>query len=177
MEKEVARIAKLGARLRLVCTLLMIAVPIVLALCWAFMEHLPLVNARLPAPVDGSLPLASRWLAFAVSMLPGGVAIYALSRLRRLFGLYAKGAIFRADNVRCFRELGWSLFAWAGASFLFNPLAGIILTFHWKPGTRLLVINLDSQDLLAVFMGLVVLTVSWVMDQGRRLAEEQELFV
>lgn len=177
MDQDVERIAKLGARLRLICTLLMIALPIVLALCWVFMEHLPFVNARLPVPVDSRLPLVSRWLAFAASLLPGGVAIYALSRLRRLFGLYAQGAIFRADNVRCFRQLGWSLFAWAGASFLFNTLAGFILTFHWKPGTRLLVISLDSQDLLAVFMGLVVLTVSWVMDQGRRLAEEQELFV
>jgi Protein of unknown function (DUF2975) len=177
MENQEQRIAVISARLRVITTLLMFAIPVVLALVWAFMEHLPLVNARLPAPVDASTPTISRWLGFAVSMLPGGVAIYALTRLRRLFGLYARGIIFQPANVRCYRQLGWSLFAWAGASFLFNPLASIILTFHWKPGTRLLVINLDSQDLLAVFMGLVVLTVSWVMDQGRRLSEEQALIV
>lgn len=177
MNKQVERIAQISARLRLVCTLLMAALPIIIALCWAFMESLPFVNARLPVPVDQDLPLTARWLGYVASMLPGGVAIYALSHLRRLFGLYAHGIIFQAANVQCYRRLGWSLFAWAGASFLFNTLAGFILTFHWMPGTRLLVITLDSQDLLAVFMGLVVLTVAWVMDQGRRLSEEQELFV
>ncbi len=177
MDEQIQRIATISARLRLVCTVLMAALPIVLALCWAFMEHLPFVNSRLPVPVDHSLPLVSRWLGFVASLLPGGVAIYALSRLRRLFGLYAQGIIFQADNVECFRQLGWSLFAWAGASLLFNTLAGLILTFHWKPGTRLLVITLEIQDLLAVFGGLVVLTIAWVMDQGRRLREEQELYV
>ncbi|MBU2469794.1 MAG: DUF2975 domain-containing protein [Proteobacteria bacterium] len=177
MDQQVERIAKVSARLRLVSTLLMFAIPVALALCWAFMENLPLVNARLPVKVDANLPLISRILAFIASMIPGGVAIYALSRLRRLFDLYAHGVIFRPANVQCFRQLGWSLFAWAGASFLFNALAGIILTFHWKPGTRLLILSLDSQDMLAVFTGLVVITVAWVMDQGRKLNEEQELFV
>ena len=113
----------MSVRLRLVSTLLMFAIPLVLALCWAFMENLPFVNARLPVRVDASLPLVSRILAFIASMIPGRVAIYALSRLRRLFDLYAHGVIFREANVECFRQLGWSLFAWAGASFLFNTLA------------------------------------------------------
>ena len=176
MDQQVERIAKVSARLRLVSTLLMFAIPVVLALIWAFIENLPF-NTRLPVKVDASLPLISRILAFLASMIPGGVAIYALSRLRRLFDLYAHGVIFREANVECFRQLGYALFAWAAAGFVFNTLAGFILTFHWKPGTRLLVIGLDSQDLTAVFTGLVVITVAWVMDQGRKLNEEQELFV
>ncbi|MCF8033321.1 MAG: DUF2975 domain-containing protein [Desulfarculaceae bacterium] len=177
MENQVERIARVSARLRTVTTLLMIAVPVVLALAWAFANHLPYVLAQLPVPVKGYLPRGTRALAFVASMLPAGVAIYALSRLWRLFDLYAHGVIFRAANVACFRQLGWSLFAWAGASFLFKPIAGIILTFHWTPGTRLLVLGIDSQDVVAGFMGLVVITVAWVMDQGRVLAEEQELYV
>lgn len=177
MDQQVERIAHLGARLRKVTTVLMYAIPLVLALCWGFMNLLPFVSAQLPVPVKGDLPLATRVLGFLASMLPGGVAVYALSRLRRLFDLYAQGVIFQAANVDCFRRLGWSLFAWAGAGFLFNTLAGFILTFHWTPGTRLLVIGVDSQDLAAVFMGLVVITLAWVMDQGRKINEEQELFV
>ena len=177
MDQQVERIARVSARLRAVTTLLMIALPVVLALCWALMNQLPFVSGQLPVPMKGDLPMASRVLGFLASMLPGGVAIYALSRLRRLFDLYAHGVIFRAANVDCFRQLGWSLFAWAGAGFLFNTLAGFILTYHWKPGTRWLLIGVDGQDLLAVFMGLVVITVAWVMDQGRRINEEQELFV
>jgi hypothetical protein len=177
MDQQVERITQLGARLRTVTTILMIAVPVVLALAWALVNHLPYFIAQLPVPVKGYLPWGTRALAFVASMLPGGVAIYALSRLRRLFGLYAKGVIFQAANVECFRQLGYALFAWAGAGFLFKPIAGIILTFHWTPGTRLLVLGLDSQDVVAVFMGLVVITVAWVMDQGRKLNEEHELFV
>jgi len=177
MNQQIEHIARVSARLRTVTTLLMIALPVVLALAWALVNHLPYFIAQLPVPVKGYLPRATRALAFVASMLPGGVAIYALSRLRRLFDLYAHGEIFRAANVECFRQLGWSLFAWAVAGFLFKPIAGIILTFHWQPGTRLLVLGIDSQDVVAVFMGLVVLTVAWVMDQGRRLSEEQELYV
>ncbi|MBU1157434.1 MAG: DUF2975 domain-containing protein [Proteobacteria bacterium] len=177
MDQQVERIAKVSARLHLVSTLLMFAIPVVLALVWAFVNHLPYFSGQLPVPVKGYLPRATRALAFLASMLPGGVAIYALSRLRRLFDLYAHGVIFRAANVECFRQLGYALFAWAAAGFLFKTLAGIILTFHWTPGTRLLVVGIDSQDVVAVFMGLVVITVAWVMDQGRKLNEEQELFV
>lgn len=177
MDQQVEHIARVSARLRLVSTLLMLAIPIVLALVWAFVNHLPYFSGQLPVPVKGYLPRATRVLAFVASLLPGGVAIYALSRLRRLFDLYSQGIIFRAANVECFRQLGYALFAWAAAGFLFKTLVGVILTFHWKPGTRLLVVGIDSQDVLAVFMGLVVITVAWVMDQGRKLYEEQELFV
>ncbi len=177
MDEGIERIVKTSTRLRRLCTLLMFALPVAVALVWAFIEHLPLANASLAAPVDETTPTLSRFLAFLASLLPTGVALYALSILRRLFGLYSRGVIFGQENVACFRHLGWSLFAWAGANFLFDALAGVILSFHWKSGTRLLVLNLDGQDLLMIFMGLVVLTVAWVMDQGRRLSEEQELFV
>jgi hypothetical protein len=87
------------------------------------------------------------------------------------------GRIFDPENVACYRGLGKALLLWAGASFVQTPLLSIIATLPNPPGTRLLTLGVGSGELGFLFLGGLVLVVSWVMDEGRKLDEEQALTV
>ncbi len=173
----IARIQKASRRLRGACTALLVVIPLAVALAWRFIDQIPLTQLNLPVKPDPGHPPIVWVLGFLVSMIPAGVVMYAVGRLRRLFGLYARGVIFGPANVACYRRLGWASLVWAGAEFLSRPLHGLVLTWFNPPGQRLLVLGLDGNILLGLFAGAAVLTVAWVMEEGRRIEEEQALIV
>ena len=88
------------------------------------------------------------------------VAYCAAGALLRLFWLYRKGILFSAINVSCIRFLGYTLIIdW----FVDYQMQGL----------------LHDMDLSTtpVFVGFLVIFVAWIMDEGRKIQEEQELTV
>lgn len=77
-----------------------------------------------------------------------------------LFGLYRKGQLFTARTVYRIRLLGYFLIInWA---------------FDGQMQSTLRDMNLSTTP---VFIGLLIIFVSWIMDEGRKIQEEQELTV
>lgn len=175
---NLGRIRRISRAFDILCTALMGLVPLGLAAYWLLLNDLP-HSMYAPLPTAPSAPLGTglRLLGFLVTMIPCGVLLYALTRLRRLFALYRKGIIFDRQNVACYRDLGKALLCWSGAAFLQTPLLSMILTLPNPPGTRLLMLGVGSGELDCLFLGGLVLLISWVMDEGRRLDEEQALTV
>ena len=138
---------------------------------------MPLSQLGLPIPPNPEHPGVVYVLGFLISMIPGGVAMYALYQMRALFGLYAQGTVFGLANVRRYRRLGWSAIAYAAADFISQPLLGLALSWYNPPGQHLLVLSLSSNVVAALFVGAAVLTVAWVMEEGHRIEEEQALIV
>jgi len=175
---NLGRIRSASRAFNALCLALMGLVPLCLAAYWFFLNELPQsMYAPLPVAPSAELGHGLRLLGFLVTMIPCGVLLYALSRLRRLFALYRKGIIFDAQNVACYRDLGKSLLCWAGAAFIQTPLLSMIITLPNPPGTRLFMLGIGSGELDCLFLGGLVLLISWVMDEGRRLDEEQALTV
>jgi hypothetical protein len=173
----IERIKKASRRLRGMCLILFWFTPVAVALGWIFIEYIPLSQLNLPIPPNPDHPMIVRFWGFLISMLPAGVAMYALWKLRRLFGLYALGMIFEAGNVECYRALGRAAVYWVIAQFISIPLHGIALSWFNPPGQRLLVLSMDSEMLAGLFIGAATLTIAWVMDEGRKINEEQALIV
>lgn len=88
-----------------------------------------------------------------------------------------EGHIFSPTTVACYRRLGRSLLFWAAAQFLGTPLLTLALTSANPPGQHMITIGVGSGELTALFLGGVVLLVSCVMDEGRRLEEDQLLTI
>ena len=175
------RIRKISRRLELACLALTIAIPLGVVLYWALFDYLPPFLQTMMHSAAASADYPPIWsnqlLAVIVSMIPAATIVYGLSALIRLLRLYQAGRIFSLENVACFRKLGRSMIMLAGAGFLSTPLLGLALTFNWPTGRRLLTIGLSSNEILALLVGGVILLISWVMDEGRLLAEDNALIV
>ena len=173
------RITKASRRLVRVCTGLIYFLPVVCAAFWAFFNELYDSTSMIPLPVPVShvLPGLTRLLAFLVELIPLTALIYGLLRLRDLFRYYEKGMIFTANNVACYRSLGKALIAWVICDVVKNSLLSIVLTLDNPPGQRVITLGLYSADFTAVFVGIVILTIAWVMDEGRRIQEDQALII
>jgi uncharacterized membrane protein YvlD (DUF360 family) len=166
-------------RLRRICTGLIILLPLTCALFWVFFNRIRGSTSMipLPVPVTEDLPGLIRFFAFLAELLPMTALIYGLRKLRKLFRYYEKGLIFTEKNVACFRSLGRTLIAWVVCDVVKNSLLSIVLTLHNPPGQRLITVGLYSADFTAVFVGIVILIIAWVMDEARKIQEDQALII
>ena len=96
-------------------------------------------------------------LVGAVQLCLGG---FGLMTLNRLFALYEHGDFFKTRNIRCIKFLG------------------LVVIGIWLTQTILEAmacqINLDGTGLV---YGVLVFFIAWIMDEGRKIQEEQELTV
>jgi hypothetical protein len=173
------RITTVSRKLRLICTVLFFCLPFVCAFFWTFFNRLYAIAPMIPLPVhiEHNLTAQTRFLAFLCDLLPIGAIIWALLKLKNLFSLYEKGHIFTEQNVSCFRGLGRTLIVWVACDIVNRTLLGIVLTLDNPPGKRMLVIGLDGGDFTGIFVGAVVLIITWVMDEARKMQDEQSLII
>lgn len=173
------RIQRASRRLRRLFLVAICLMPMVNGLIWLSINHLPeLVQTRLvPYFVSMPLPLSARVMGFAITMMPIGAAMLGAYYLMRLFRLYERGEIFRTTNVRCFRNLSRVLVGWFAIGIVHKSLLSMALTLHHPPGQRYITLELGSPDLTALLVGAVLAVISWVMDEGRQMQEEQDFTV
>lgn len=170
---DVQRIQQVSKRFRALFIILMFGIPLLDAGYWLFFNQLPKTLIELPFMVSQELSLLTRTLALLVSLLPVGTATFGVYTLARLFGLYGKAVIFTAENVKHFRTLGYTLLFWVVARLIYLPLLSLILSFTNPPGQRIVAAGFYLLDVTALVTGAVVLLISWVMDEGRKLEDEQ----
>lgn len=89
-----------------------------------------------------------------------GITFFAGFMLLRLFWLYSKGIIFSKKNTTCIRVQGYCL---------------VIITFIDLEMQHF--IHDSSVNLTPIFYGLLIIFIAWIMDEGRKIQEEQELTV
>ena len=173
------RITTVSRNLRRLCTGLIYGLPVVCALFWIFFNRLYRLTPMIPLPVhvNPDLPALTRFGAFLVDLIPLAAVIFGLQKLRTLFRLYETRLIFTEQNVDCFRSLGKALILWVIANVVRNTLLSVVLTIHNPPGQRVITFGLYSTDFTGIFVGIIILVISWVMDEGRKIQEEQALIV
>lgn len=174
---EMKRIRRVSAVMKGVCTAGIAAIPITVAVFWAVvtpetLRAYPGVNYDIAA-----LSPLTRMLAFLVTMIPGAISLYGLLALRRLFDAYRRGAIFAAGNALCLRTFAFSVVAAAFAKMAAVPVMSVVLSWHNPPGARALSIAISSDDIGALFAGLLFLVVAWIMAEAQRLADDHAQIV
>ncbi|MFH1154897.1 MAG: DUF2975 domain-containing protein [Pseudomonadota bacterium] len=173
------RIQRASRRLRCVLTGIVWLLPVINALIWIVINELPELarDHMLPYFVTLPLPVSARVMGFGVVMIPTGIAMAGVWQLVRLFGLYEQGFIFMPANVRCFRNLSRTLIWWFAAGIVSNSLLSVALTLHRPAGQRMITLGLGSSDLTALLLGSILAVIAWIMEEGRKLREEQDLTV
>ncbi len=173
------RIQRASRRLRCLLLAVTCMMPVINALVWVFINYFPEIIYRnmLPDFVSFPLPVRTRLMGFMVTMMPTGIAMLGAYYLMRLFRLYEQGHIFRASNVRCFKSLSRVLIWWFAAGIVHRSLLSVALTFHNPPGKRWFELGLSSADLTALLLGGILAVIAWVMEEGRKLQEDQDFTV
>jgi len=125
-----------------------------------------------PVHADGKvrIVLSQHHIYTSFQDMPGEVAGWWLLQIAwagfcywvmfSLFGLYRQGILFSAKNVRHIRSLGYFLIG------------------NWGLEDQIQTALRDVQlSTTPIFIGLLIIFVSWIMDEGRKIQEEQELTV
>lgn len=135
--------------------------------------NVPLNATDIAVPLD----LQQRLWAMGSSVLPTAFGILTFSLLSRLFRLYQQGRIFTADAVAVIRRLGWTIIAAQVVDPVYQMLNSVALSWHNPVGTRQIAVWLNFTHLEFLFIGMIVIVVSRIMDEGRRLQVEQDLTI
>lgn len=176
------RIKKISRRLKLVFILITIITPVIHVLLWVFINDLPsgMMNQIVRSlPVEPSFPLTPsvRLLSCAVSAIPVAVFIVAGIIFIRLFSLYERGVVFDRKNVRCYRNLGVVMLISVMADIVSRSLLSVALTIQMGEGKRMLTVGLGSDNIADVIIGIMIILVSWIMDEARIIKEDADLTV
>lgn len=110
-----------------------------------------------------------------IAILPFLGIIYFLSKV---FHRYEVGEIFILRNARCYYQIGKLLFFDA---LLAQPLSGGLwvaaATLSNPVGQRYIDISIGTPNIMAIVMGLLVIFISWVMIEGSKIQDEQQLII
>jgi hypothetical protein len=104
-----------------------------------------------------------------ICVLSASIDLLAMVVFYRLLNLYEKGIFFSSQNVRLFRALGYLAFS-EGLIGLVSPVVSSgLLNF-----SSLLFTALGSPWIVGGLFGIMI---SFIMDEGCKMREEQELIV
>ncbi len=116
---------------------------------------------------------AALWLHTPILMF--NLCLYLLLLL--LFQQYQKGQIYSSDAVTQIRRVGLCLLLWPLFDLIYDPalILSLKLIGMIDTGELNLVLNTDNLTMLSV--GLMTTVIGWIMAEGQRLQEEQELTI
>jgi TRAP-type C4-dicarboxylate transport system permease small subunit len=179
MPHTLLRIRLLSRWVRAICLLGALCLICIPAYIWSQPEWVARTAASQWGLAEHNIHLAlkNRLLGAAASMVPVAAGLYVLWQMWSLFGAYGQGRIFTADSVRRLRLLALGMLSLALAQPVSVALISIALTMDNSSGQRAVVLNLSSQDYLALLFGLVMLAIASVMAEARRVAEENAEFI
>jgi len=123
------------------------------------------------------LPWSTRLLGLAVSLISVGFGMLSLWWLIRLFSCFASGEFFTENTVKYIHRLGWTMVAGVVAAPIHEALLTLVLTIHNPPGQRMISISFESTDIQELVTAGIIILVSWIMEEGRKLREIDELTV
>jgi len=124
-----------------------------------------------------AVPLAYRAAALAVELVPVGLAMWSLWSLSRVFAHYAQGRVFGAAPLRHLNNVAVALFLGVVADFLAQAPITALLSWHLGPHHRHVSLSFGSDDVSRLFIAGAVLVIARVMEEARRVADENAGFV
>lgn len=182
MSKKIAnayQIQRMSHKLRILFHVCQYVLPVIPVIFWISYNHLsPIIQSGV---FDGSvapyLQLNSRVIAF-VGSLPAIIIMFmALRSLKTLFSSYEQGIYFRAENVKQFRFLGKLALLSVLADIFRKTFLVLGESINNPPGQKILSIGVSSDHLKLIVVACIIMAIGMVMDEGRKIHDENQLTV
>lgn len=172
------RIQRISRFMQHFCTFLIWFLPLLIISIWFVFDDLLFALVKETVAIKSDhFSFTARLLACLVNLVPVGLLVYGLSRLRDLFRLYQASQIFGQENTQALLSFARLLFAYAIAKPIASAVISVIVTFNNPPGERQLVLTLSSNDLGVFFISAVFLIIAWVMAEAHKLAQDNAQIV
>ncbi|MBS3904511.1 MAG: DUF2975 domain-containing protein [Simkania sp.] len=177
------KIRTLSRVLKLLFFITALALPVIVAGAWItngypFLK--PLVYCSPFPEISGisikpftEIPAHTKLIGFLISLIPVAFQTTALLLLVRLFGLFERFEFFSQKSVICIQRLGWCLLIGQLVYPLYLGLLTLALTISNPPGERTISVAFGMEQLHLVIIATIIILVSWVMNEGRKLQDEQ----
>jgi hypothetical protein len=174
---DLERLSALSRILSWVCLGLMFFLPASVLVAWLNFDTFgPGLVERLGIGREHGVPETllpvQMALGIGVMMVPVGIMAFGLWNLRRLFVGFGAGHIFTLENTRALRVFAWAVVAVIVVQFFTDGLLSVVLTLNNPPGQRVLALSLSAEQIVALFVGAVFVLIARVLEEGRKLADE-----
>lgn len=176
---ELSRISRLAGGLHVVASLVLVAVPLLVAVfLWRGWNDPSWLSAAFPALPEGTAltPMKSTLVIAlgAVTLLPVAAA---LLHMRGLFSRYRQGEILTLPCARHILRAWQALVLLALVQFIILPVQIMVLTADNPAGERIVSLDFTSETLWLLLSGGLLVVIGWVMVEAARAAEENAGFI
>ena len=174
-----SRLKRLSIFMSMMCTILMVVLPILVLSFWLNFES----NAQSLAITEYTvlqIDTIKTWqivCATLYSLLTTIVVVYALAQLKRLFTNFRNDDIFTEASVRSIHRFCLALFVSVLFRILNTAVLSVLLTLNHGPNQKALVISFGSNEFWLLFISATFLAISWSFKEGLSLANENASFV
>lgn len=124
-----------------------------------------------------TLDINTKIAGFFLSSIPLIIKLIVLYSLVKLFRLYERNEFFSAKNVLYIRNAGYALLLLEMIKPLTDFLLGFILTSGNPPGYRVAMMTFNDANIGVILTSLIIILSSWIMSEGRKLKDEQQLII
>lgn len=158
-----------------VCRLLAFTTPITVGLAWLYVDQFPV--PPMMAQLLKNLSPVDRLGGMAITMIPGAVAIAGFLALHRLFGRLARDQVLDAENAELVRRFAIAVLAYVPAKVLAHSLTTVWLSRSFPVGERVLEITVAGDDVTVVVIGVLLLTLAWVLRDAAEMAQDHRQII
>ncbi len=186
MKSIQTKIKRVSFYFRCLFTFLLMAIPLIYALTWIYA----------PSPFDVSgdlgffinvvpkglqilhpLALSTKIIGFLIGAVPVIIIEGILYFLICLFKLYERSEVFSLQNVSYIKKIGYALLITQIVSVICNGIISVVLTWHNPHGLRTLMLTVTGTNISMILTAFIIILISWIMAEGCRLREEQQLTI
>lgn len=123
------------------------------------------------------LDLNTKIAGFLLSSIPLTIKLIVFYFLIKLFRLFESHEIFSSKNVLYIRRAGYALLIFEIVKPITDFLLGFVLTSSNPPGFRIALFTFDNANIGVILTSLMIILISWIMSEGCKLKEEQQLII
>ncbi len=123
-------------------------------------------------PIDTLSP-SVRLVGFLIGLIPMSISMAILLFLSKLFKLYQRLSFFTLEHVKYFRKLGYAVLCSQLIMPFYDALMTFTLVFMHSPENRVFVMGISSINLQLITVSFCILLISWIMEMGYKLQQEQ----
>ncbi|USG60685.1 DUF2975 domain-containing protein [Sneathiella marina] len=164
-----------------ILSLCIVIIPVYYLSFWFLINN---TDFPLDAITTGATPIEPRTLpteilaaGYLSSIFPLTVLVFVLLSLRKIFQLYKKGIVFSLEHVALFKKTAKLLVFWVLVSIAYESVKSVLFSLENPPGEKVLSIGFGSDEVTVILVAAFVYVIAWVMDEGRALAEENEMTI